>query len=175
MKLKLPFLFASIGSVIPAFTSIADLHPPLLKEITFVTTGLCVLYFIKTSRSDDQYRTMEKKGTIFILASSILFLCYVTLRENSTITIPETGYYEQVGFSRLDWSLTEDARADKNDSCKSKIDLVEFRKCTGHFENNLIWKEWSIYLAGILLLLCFLLSSVFWTIGWVHISKLTIP
>jgi hypothetical protein len=93
-------------------------------------------------------------------------LNYTTLRVSKDIRW-------QHGFGLRNWSLTQEAiELKKQNDCPVNTPKA-LLLCTGMKKDHItmLWKEWTVYCAGVLLIVAFALSVLTWTQGWLILAR----
>jgi len=177
---NLKWFCAAAGALVPGYTFFTTYPPPIFPGISILTSVLAaaVIYITWTynPRTQAKGRRFEKLIRLAVLWLVIAFVClsvYVLLLRYCTVLEPQT--YEQrfqVGFWKFDWSLTEVGL-----NLKRKIPsapLEDWMLREGAFRpggSEIIWTQWSITTAGLLLVVTYMASFVLWTVGFSLLAK----
>ena len=78
----------------------------------------------------------------------------------------------QIGFGRADFSLSEPGlkiKQGKPTATKQELLLrgPGFRRGGPH----IVWRSWSIYLAGSLLIVLYIATFLFWSVGFTFLAR----
>jgi hypothetical protein len=171
-------LLASVGVLIPGFAYFTKYAPPFgeiaLLAAALATATIFITYYYtpKTSNSpDSRLPPLVKSAIKAFIAAIFLLLLYLVLLDLCTVLIPGTDKRVQIGFDKFDWSLTDhgkQVKAEKPIALPQEwLSDESFRKDVA----KLYWQPWSIYLAGIALILIFIFAFVLWAFGWSLIAK----
>lgn len=173
-------LGAAVGITIPAYSYFTALDPPLLPAAGVITSALgaatifvAFYYRPKKPRGTSKLPTLVKLGRNYILASLFILIAYLILTQLCTVLEPQKQKVRfQIGFGRADWTLTEEGRRVK--AALPGEPVTRWMLSKGAFKRGgpeTIWKPWSIYLAGGLMVASFFLMFGFWTFGWSLMAK----
>ncbi|MCD6013215.1 MAG: hypothetical protein K0Q79_3077 [Flavipsychrobacter sp.] len=159
-------LTAGIGVAIPGFSYFIQKSPPLFPGIALIVSALCMgllVHFVKNRKT-----ASTKRGWWLMVLAIACLVSYLLLFDYTTVTFAGNNTScLQIGFGLSDWSITDKARhiiASK--LCgNAKEDIL---LCVSITRENVfvIWPRWSVYGAGILLMVLFTLSSLAWVSGW---------
>jgi hypothetical protein len=171
-------VLASTSILIPGLAFFTAYAPPF-AEITLLTAGIStatifISYYYGPS-------TKAKKGsglppliriaTKALIFSVVLIVGYVVLLELCSILIQGTKKTIQIGFGTLDWSLTEyGQRVKAEDPVLGPADWLQQEGLTSGVAKR-IWTPWSVYSAGSLMIVVFMLAFISWAFGWSLIAK----
>ena len=172
-------VLVAVGILLPGYAYFTKYAPPFFSGITlltaaFATAIIFITYYYNVPQESDSQQglpPMIKKAVKVLIASFILLVLYLVLLDSCTVLIPGTDARVQIGFGKLDWSLTDYGKQIKySDSIASTQQWLNdegFRKDVA----KIFWKTWSIYASGILMIFVFMFAFVLWTFGWSLIAK----
>lgn len=172
-------LASSLAVIIPGILFFADYSPPLFGTgIWILVTSLSIfLIIIFLNQNINNKNKVIQRSILCIVLSLILFSVYFVLFDFSTATIASDNQKEvyQVGFGTFDWTLTKYGIDSKNRweaRKQTPITNTELVKTKPGKENiTKLWKSWSYYSAGFLLIIIYILSVLFWIYGWCYIAN----
>lgn len=171
---------ATVGTLIPAIAYFTNYSPPLLAESSLLTSAISaatVIFAYYYSPPKKAYRKslpyIIRLSRSLLVVSFTLLVIYLLLLRTFTVLEPrEEKIRFQIGFARYDWGLTEEGRKLKNAHPNSSMqEFMLYGRAYSNDRIEIFWKTWSVYLAGTLLILVFLLTFVLWTFGWALIAK----
>ncbi|MDZ4824181.1 MAG: hypothetical protein SH856_12035 [Flavobacteriales bacterium] len=173
-------ILAGLGSIIPGFLFFTNYAPPLFREVTILSSALCIAALVFITESPTPRTTAStlkrhrKKSVRYLVLGFIMALLYLFLVSFTTVVTPDAEKERwQIGFDVQPWNLTHEANVMiENKECPHATSH-SLLLCSGFTKESieLVWKKGYVYLAGILLILSFTLGSVFWTMGWAYLSK----
>jgi len=171
-------ILAVIGVLIPAFSIFTNYSPPFFKGASLLTTAIAAIIIIVGFFYDPS----PKKNTglphlvrlslkIFVIFLALLIV-YFVLFDLCTVETPDGAERFQIGFGKYDWGLTN-----KGLEIKAKFPdktIQDWMMYGAWFRSggpNVLWKTWTVYLSGIIIILVFVLTFVLWTFGWTLLAK----
>jgi hypothetical protein len=169
-----------IGTLIPAYAYFTQYAPPLLGASGLLTAALAAVtvlcaYYYKPSRETVENGVppiIELARNLLILSVALLIV-YLILFRVCTVLEPRNGDFRwQIGFDRSDWSLTESGKSLKQ--AHPNISMRDFLLWGRVYEEGRIeiyWKTWTIYLAGTLMIIIFMVTFTLWNFGWSLLAK----
>lgn len=171
---------AIIGTLIPAYSFFAELDPPLLLGAGLITSALAAATVVLTyyynpvhSHPNSRLPILVKLSIKAFLGFVILLVIYLVLLQWCTVVDPQTEKIRfQIGFGMADWSLTEKGHQWK--AAHPDQNIQDWMLRMGAFRDKgpeIIWKPWTIYLSGSLMVLTFISTFVLWTLGWALLAK----
>jgi hypothetical protein len=177
LKAGRTWVCGGLGIGLPGLSFFTTYVPPLFPIISLITAlPAAILLFVFALRSGPDRRRGglprdETRAAYFVAGGLTLVVLYLLLFLYTTIPSP-TGERLQIGFGLSPWSLTEAGQS----WVKSQptITVVEMVKREAAFEQDrlfILWKSWSIYLAGVLVFLFYLLGFISWTSGFAFLAK----
>jgi hypothetical protein len=105
---------------------------------------------------------------LFVIYLVLVKLC--TVPAQLTPGSPVQRY--QVGFWTFDWSLNKDGRDLK--AARPGVtpyELMDYGVAFSDDGPSKLWELWTIYAAGLTMVVVFLLSFVLWVFGWSLLAK----
>lgn len=171
-------LLASVGVLVPGFTYFTKYGPPFgeiaLLTAAFATATMFIAYYYTPSQSSGATQKLPpliKTALKVLIISVVLLILYLILIDLCTVQIPGINKRVQIGFDKFDWSLTEYGKQVK---AKNPVALPQEWLSDESFESGVakrFWQTWSIYLAGVLMIVVFIFAFVLWAFGWSLIAK----
>jgi len=174
------WLGAGAGAGVPAFTFFFSFPPPLFPGISLISAALSSAILLialawnpKVQGSDHTLPRIVKQGKWFLILSIPLLIAYILLLQFTTVPIPtESGTRLQIGFGKLDWTLTEAAKDWKiSDPSLTVTQMIKNEAAYTQDRLAILWKTWSVYVAGLLLILLYLSGFITWTGGFALLAK----
>ncbi|HJR06842.1 MAG TPA: hypothetical protein VJ842_06265 [Pyrinomonadaceae bacterium] len=173
-------LLVSVGTLIPAYAYFTKYAPPLLEASSLLTAALAAAtviyaYYYKPAGEPDAHNvpSIIKLARNLLIISLALFIIYIILFRVCTVPVPrEDNRRWQIGFNRYDWSLTEEGKSLKQ--AHPATSMPEFMLWGRVYDESRIevyWKTWTIYLAGTLMIVLFILTFTLWNFGWSLLAK----
>jgi hypothetical protein len=170
------------GALVPGFLFFTSFSPPLFPGISIVISALATaiifsVYSYKSKERNDKSRGLPKYVRIGILLlgiAIILIILYVITFQAWTILEPQKNEIRfQIGFGKAEWSLTEGIGKDlkKEFPYGPVTEWALNERAFDQERVELIWKPWTIYFAGVLLILIYFSSFILWTIGFALMAK----
>ena len=167
-------LAGSLAILLPGFSFFIDYSPPLFDKINILTTALAAAFLWVGYRYPRMAfgNTNEDKALLRIslklLVVAFLFIVfYLFFLDYTTAYIQPIDIRFQIGFNCVDWTLEEKAiqMIEEGECERSKIALI---RCVTALHENIpkIWKQWTIYTAGLINLLTFNLFAIIWAYSW---------
>ena len=174
------WLGAGSGVGVPAFTFFSSFPPPLFPGISLISAALSTAILLialawnpKVTEPDHTLPRIVKQGKRFLFWSVPLLIAYILLLQFTTVPLPtESGTRLQIGFGTLDWTLTEAARDWK--SLNPSLTVTQMIKNEAAFTQDriaILWKTWSVYIAGFLLIVLYFSVFITWTSGFALLAK----
>ena len=168
-----------IGALIPGLAYFTQWTPPLLKEASLFTAALAaavviITYFYKprNRRSKKLLPTSIKLAMKIFLVTFVCLILYITCFRLCTVEDPRGESRYQIGFGKFDWSLTDEGRQwKKNNPTQSTKDWLLSAAAFKDDGPELFWQPWSIILAGVLMIVLFMLTFLSWTFAWALLAK----
>jgi hypothetical protein len=172
-----------ISELIPGFAWWLNYAPPQFPAATsLITSGLGLALVLATylvpikaerqgasaATESGRARVAGSRGRSLIIGSVAVLLVYILLMNLTTVVPPgRSGHRFQIGFGRLDFSLTQDGRDwHKQNPEQTTVDWMMSKALFREGGPEVLWETWAIYLASGLLMLCFSSSFVLWVGGW---------
>lgn len=183
LKKNLAWFGAGSGASIPAISFFTNHTPPLFPEIGLIITpiaGALIYVFHKldfsTIKSLNQNNNSSiKAGSILLLVSLLSLSAFFVIKSNTTVSFTDTNGNEQiyqVGFHKMNWSLTENGTILKqNFPDKTLKDWMLMDSAFVDDGPSKIWKKWTINLAGIILILAYLIGFLSWASAFSILAK----
>ena len=165
---------AFTGLAIPSYgTFFKKLVPPLFPEIGWITAGLgaatvFAVYALRPSgHSAAQRRRLTKHGVSFVAFSVLLLTTFLVTLRAWTVRHPRVEAIYQIGFRTAPWSLTPAGQLDlRHLPSATPEDLMLMEAAYQNDGPAKIWTSWSIYSAGVITLLLYLVGFVTWSAGF---------
>jgi len=178
IKGALKWFGAGAGAAVPAYSYFTSSVPPLFPEIGLITGALAgaIIFSVSTYKpTRDSRQTaiprLVRAGLAFISLATILLIVYTILFRLCTIQAPGRDVRFQIGFGNFDWSLTEVGKNCVHQYDNSITDCMLSQTAFTDGGPERIWHPWSIYFAGILLIIVHLLGFTLWTLGFSVLAK----
>lgn len=180
-SLKTLFLLAgSLGSLLPGFAFFLDLSPPLLPEakllpaIAAAAVAIAFVWPRKRRESGEHYKQELLRASATVLASLLVVVIYIASYRLTTVSppVPPPTITCQTGLSLN--HLTESARRfiERHPALANPQDLMLAYAAFAGCRTDLIWKRWSISVAGVTLIMLFLTASILWAFGFAWLARL---
>lgn len=166
------------GVAVPGYQFFTSFPPPLFPGISLITAALSaavlVIVIAWRPKADDRLDGMPpvvRLGGRFIGSAVLLLILYILLLQFTTIET-SSGKRLQIGFGQASWSLTEAGR----DWIKAQPTITVGQMVADEAASNqdrisILWTARSIYLAGVLLVVLFVLCFLIWTTGFALLAK----
>lgn len=170
----LKWIAAGSGTFIPAFSYFTTYVPPLFPEIGIIIGAISgAILFSVLQNVNIKKLKFSLSPSIIICISIVLIVAYsVSL---NYLTVIEPSKYKsrfQIGFGKFDWSLTEIGLSWKSSFPNETIENWMLNEAAFRPRGpEIIWKAWTIYIAGIYLIILYFLGFVFWTYGFCLLVK----
>jgi len=163
-------LAGAISSGLPGATYFLHYAPPLFAITALLSGGVGLAVFVRVFVIRPDLTTSAKKGFRFVMLAVVAGSVYGVLLPLLTVTSPSDSALGkerfQIGFRTLDFSLTDEAKKKRDQfDLRTPEDLM---LAFGGYEPGgayLIWRTWTIVLAGFLLIGLFITTFVFWAHG----------
>jgi hypothetical protein len=173
-------ILAVIGVLIPAFSIFTNYSPPLFKEASVLTAAIAAIIIIVTFYYNPSPKKRLRSKLPYLVRLSIkafvisiaLFIVYLVLFNLCTVETPGGTERFQIGFWKYDWGLTNiglQIKAKYPD--KNPQYWIMYGGWFYRGGPNILWKTWTIFLSGIIIILVFILTFVLWTLGWALLAK----
>jgi hypothetical protein len=171
-------VLASIGALVPGLTYFTKYAPPFgeiaLLTAAFAAATVFITYYYSPPNSDQPTASLPpliRRAVKILLLSFVLLVSYLIIVDLCSVQIPGTNSRVQIGFSQFDWTLTDYGKGLKRQDPTAQpsqwLDEEAFKAGAA----KLFWKPWSIYAAGVLLILVFTTAFILWTFAWSLIAK----
>lgn len=168
------------GVAIPGITVLTEHSPPLFPLAALLTGSAGVFILVWGYRSKFDIQVIPKRAVIIIMLAIASVVGYeVGLRFLTVLPPVERGRdREQIGFHMAAWSLTDYAteqlttlNADPEIEVTTPLDAM---MALGGYKDGpeIIWKPWTIILAGLVLLVLFAAGFALWTYGFAITARL---
>lgn len=165
---------AAVGSQLPGVSFFADFAPPSFKALTLLSGGGALAVFVRVFTSREAPKKRAQLGFRYTAFAIALAVAYSFVIQWVTVTSPSESGAEhryQIGFGMQDFSLTAEAKAARRE--QSLQTPQELMLAFGAFQPGgaeLIWREWTIVSAALLLSCLFVLTYLSWAYGLACIS-----
>lgn len=169
---RMSILATALGSQLPGISFFLGLAPPGFPAIVLLTGGGTLAIFLLRISKQAPDPVCIQKGARSIAAALILATVYGFLFSLVTVGPPASRSEHvryQVGFGLTPFSLTVPAlRLANEHPAYTKEDLMLAFGAYDDTATSRIWKSWSIYAAGALLIVTFVFTYYYWTsgLGW---------
>jgi hypothetical protein len=146
--------------------------PPLMQWPAVLTYGTCgvitgLIYLTSARDGEPVDRRWLRTALVWLGVATTTLIVYGTLLTLCTVVDPQTERVRfQIGFGLAGWSLTSEAQRLKEHA--PSMTATQLMMAFGGFTPGgaaRIWTAWSIYSAGILLIVLYLSSFISWTIA----------
>jgi len=173
-------ILAGIGVLVPAFSIFTIYSPPFFKGASLLTTAIAAIIIIVTFYYDPSPKKNPRAKFPYLVRLSliafaiffVLLIVYFVLFDLCTVETPGGTERFQIGFGQYDWGLTNTGLEVK---AKFPDKTPQYWMMYGAWFRsggpNVLWKTWTIYLSGIIMILVFVLTFVLWTFGWALLAK----
>ena len=177
---NLRLFYPGTVAAVPGYTFFTTYPPPIFPGISILTTALAaaVIYITWTynPRTASGARRFQKLIRLAILWLVIAFIClflYVVLLRYCTVLEPQTYKQRfQVGFWKLESSLTQVGLNLKREIPAAPLEDWMLRESAFRPGGpEIIWTEWSITIAGFLLVFTYMAGFVIWTAAFSLLAK----
>jgi hypothetical protein len=158
-----------VGSLLPGTTYFLNAAPPMFSVAALLSTGVAVAVFVRVFVMRPRVMVAAKRGAQFVVCAAMIGALYGLLLPLLTVTSPPFAVNVeryQIGFRTLEFSLTPEAA-----SKRRQLGLrtpEELMLAFGGYEPSgtfLIWRAWTIVLAGSLLIVLYVVSFLLWAHG----------
>lgn len=175
--------FLAIGVVLPIAASLDVVEPPLLEPsgiaVGAVAAAVILIAYFYTPRhkaTTGRIPPLVRTAVKAFIAAAVVCLGYLFLLNYTTVIGPSSRSGEeiryQIGFGRWAWSLTDEGKEVRTASPKESLYTWMWNDALFYDHGpEVLWRRWSIYSAGVLLVMLFLLPFVLWTFGWSLLVK----
>lgn len=156
---------AGLGVATPAALFFSSYPPPLFPGITWITAGVAAL-LMATLRGRDPRSEGSVKRVWWLGAVAVVSLVvYILALQYTTVTVPPRHSARlQIGFGTAAFGLTEIGTGWTHDrpyiSPESMLANEAAFSQDGVYR---IWKQWSVFLAGGMLIVLYLVGFTTWT------------
>jgi hypothetical protein len=160
----------------PGATFLLEYAPPLWSPLGWLIPVLCMGLLAWSYHREKNAKARWGKAMIFVLATAALITIYWIALQSWTVTPPppRDGERRQIGFGMAPWSLTpksiekiqDSPRRDPPIEISSPNDVMNIFGLWG--ERGLpteAWQAWSIFAAGMTLVLLYVAGCVCWAYG----------
>ena len=180
---RLSWFGAFSGLAIPGYsTFFQKLVPPLFPEIGLITAclGAATVFIVYSRRprkqSGAQQRRLTTRGTVLLASSVLLLAAFLLTLRAWTVQDPQQGTTYQIGYRTAEWTLTTAGLTDlKNKPSATPEDLMLMEAAFYPGGPAKIWVSWSIYTAGLLVLLFYLLGFILWAAAFATLAVVARP
>lgn len=172
-------VLASVGTLIPAIAYFTKYSPPFLRESSLLTSAIAgavvifAYYYTPKKRASSGTAPLVNLARKLLIIAFALFVVYLVFLRICTVLDPREGKQRfQVGFDRYEWSLSEEGK--KLNTAYPNVSKREFMLLGRAYSDErieVLWKPWTVYLAGVLTILMFVFPFVLWNFGWALIAK----
>lgn len=171
-------ILGSVGVLIPGFSYFTSYAPPFLDWSSLLAAACAAAIIIITyywpllDEAGQRLPSAVRLARNVFVASVFLLIVYMILLRLCTVVDPTGNSRFQIGFGRMDWSLTADGQAWKAEHPTQTAE--EWMLSAGAFKPGgpeLIWKTWTVYTSGILMVLIFVSAFALWNLCWSLLAK----
>lgn len=176
------WLGAGGGAAVPAYAFWTHLAPPMFPEIGLILTALAgaaialtAVYVPEGPNGAPGLPVLARTALKMIICSLMCLIGYGVFRPQWTVTNDRSDpvQYYQVGFGRTPWSLTTMGLKDKADRGLATKEQWVGAHGWDKTTPSIIWEEWTISVAGIILMVLFITGFLLWTTGFSLLAKIT--
>jgi hypothetical protein len=176
-------LLTGVGVAVPAYTYFTSYSPPLLESASLLTAAISAATIIFAYYHEPRLREGEDAGRRLLvvarralIAGLVLFVVYLALVRLCTVAAQITPESEvqryQVGFWTFGWGLTEDGQfLMREHPGATPYELMDYGVAFTDDGPSKLWRLWTIYAAGLIMVAVFLFSFVLWVFGWSLLAK----
>lgn len=173
---------AGVANVaLPFVGNFVAMSPPLFVEVSwlvgFSAPMLALIgFYLAGPRVHNPAGTGVRRRFVwaaaFLVGSLIAAVAYVLLLSACTVTNPQTEERWQTGFGKAEFTLTDEGKR-----LLSRVPTktaTDWMLITGNFKPGgpaQIWHQWSISLAGGLLIALYLVTFTLFTASWSVIAR----
>jgi hypothetical protein len=160
------------GAGLPALSYFKDYAPPLFAGASVIITALAAAILLVATPRKAQPGSNKLVITYLSLALALL-IAYALFLTFTTVVGPDNnGARYQIGFGRAQFSLTDVARGYlRDDPTLQPKDLMLYEKAFDQGRIPILWQTWSVYAAGLILIVVYFFGFIFWTIGFALLAK----
>jgi hypothetical protein len=180
VKHTLIWFCAGAGTILPGYTFFTTFPPPIFPGISILTSVLsaAMIYIILNikpvaSRGEATNTQLIRWASLLLFAAFCSLLVYILLLRYCTVLEPQSYSQRfQIGFWKFDWSLTKAGILLKHQSPLAPVEDWMLRE--GAFTQGgaeIIWRAWSVVVAGCALVLTYMAGFVFWTVGFATLAR----
>ena len=164
MRRILSGLGAIVGVGVPAGSFFSSYAPPLFPGVTFIVSALSIWIYAMSKRKGS---TRSR-----IIVAVALIALYILLLQFTSLPIPpEKEKRVQIGFDTLNWSLTEAAQKEKAEHPTWTAEDLAFSEAAFDPQRvYIVWRTWSVYLAGSCLIVLYFVGFALWTTGFARLG-----
>lgn len=172
---------AGVGAMIPALSFFTLYPPPLFEGASILTSAIAGAVILLTYYFEPRVvppntreETLVRYARNAIAIALVLIIVYLVMLKICTVTDPPvnpaTRY--QIGFWSWNWSLNEDGKfLVQNHAGATPHELMDYAVAFSKDGPAKVWKFWTILVAGISMIVVFLLTFVLWVFGWALLAK----
>lgn len=167
----------STGVLIPAVAVFTDLFPPLVPSLVVFVSALAAATLITVFQNRPAQSVRARRFGLHtyrpshaFIAAAILILAYAGMIV--FFTVPEAGERFQIGFYKMDWSLTDEGFSVK--TAHPEQSPKQWMMNDGLFSDDgpeRLWEQWSRYLTFAMMFVVFTTAVLLWTAGWALLAK----
>ncbi len=163
----------SVGSFVPGYGYFASYEPPFFSGAGLILTPFAAILVVAASlytprRAKASPQSLLRKSLLLVVVAVALLVVYAHILAYCTACAPrENGARYQIGFGKSEWSLTEVGVYYKKGIHGSQP-VEDWMLREGAFRDGgpeILWKLWSIHLAGAIVAAAYLVAFMFWIWG----------
>jgi len=174
-------ILTGIGVAIPAFSFFTLFAPPFFESSSLFTAAIATAVVILTyfyepqvNPPDTKRKKLVRLARNSLISAVVLLVVYMIMLKVCTVVDPpeqpQTRY--QIGFWNFDWSLNADGVYLKQiHPNATPWELMDYGVAFSPDGTAKIWKFWAILVAGVSMIIIFLLTFVLWALGWSLLAK----
>ena len=171
-------LSLTVGAVVsqlPGITYFYALIPPYFGAFHLLATGGTLAIFLYAYLRASGTRTLVRGGITWVGLSIVLAIIFTPLLSAWTVPPPDgwpqNGKF-QIGFGMSKFSLTDPAiQKAKEFKIDNPSDLMLAFGAFDDAKLSRVWKQWTIVVAGMTLVVVFVASYVCWVLGIAYLAK----
>ena len=161
MKRVVGWIGGAGGVATPAWIYFKNYAPPLFPGITVLVAALPLAIWFLVWRGSIRRRA----AAVQLIVAGLLLFIYALLLQFTTLTAAGNPKQRvQIGFGTVSWTLTQYGnnwmRAHPSSTA---FDLANSDAAFVQHRVPKLWQTWSVYCAGALLILLYVLAFVFWS------------
>jgi hypothetical protein len=156
------------GVATPGWLYFKNYTPPLFPGITWLVAALSVAIWFLVWRGSIRRRA----AAVQLIVAVLLLFIYALLLQFTTLTAAGNPKQRvQIGFGTVSWTLTQ-AGNDwmRAHPSSTAFDLASSDAAFVQHRVPKLWQTWSVYCAGALATLVYVLAFVLWSSGFANLG-----